>query len=96
MTMAIKFYDFENRLIACDDDGCAVWQRDAGKWAIGSVDLARRAWLDGDELSKAEAAREFPAAKLDDLPDLSEAKAKAEAGYVPISAAELKRLGVTE
>lgn len=92
--MALKFYNDEGRLIACDDDACCIW---TGKgWEPGTVELAREVWITRPELSRAAAARQFPGADLDSVPDMTEAKAKAEAGYDKNfdAMAEISRLGI--
>lgn len=92
--MAIKFYDSEHTLVACDEDGCAYWSPKSNSWEPGTVDLARECWLTLSPLSRGEAQAEFPDADLGDLPDLAAANEKAKAAYVPISDERLRELGV--
>lgn len=89
----IEFWDLEDRLIATIGDGAAAWQPEGRAWKLGSVDLARRAMLDGAKLSAGQAQARFKA-DLDMVPatELESADAKAQAGYGTEAEAELKAI----
>lgn len=92
--MAIKFYNSEHTLVACDDDACVFWSDAAGAWKEGNAHLARECWLKEQPLSRSDAQKAFPKADLVNIPDMTAAKRKAVAGYQPIPADRMKELGV--
>jgi hypothetical protein len=64
--------DFEDRLIALNDEateGAAF--NDGEGWAPLGGDFPRKAWIEGEELSPEEAAKRFPEANLDEVPEPS-------------------------
>jgi hypothetical protein len=64
---SIKFYDVEDRAVAWINPSTALIFK-SSKWVIASRQLARKAMLDGFELSRAEFLNEFPIAAAADLP----------------------------
>jgi hypothetical protein len=62
--------DLDDRLIAINDTASSGFVLDEGQWKAISSAFARKAWLDGETLSEAEAKSRFKGAKLDELPEL--------------------------
>lgn len=68
--------DHDDRLVVLDDEAAKVsyiWQPEGRRWAKGSADFARKAWVDGTDLTEAEAKERFPSADWENLPDLEAA-----------------------
>jgi hypothetical protein len=62
--------DHDDRLVALNDDAteAVVWSPDEKAWRETGEDFARKAWLEGVELTGAEAASRFPGADLENVP----------------------------
>ena len=75
----MKFYSDVGRVVACDDDACVIWKGDS--WAEGTVVFARELWLEGDEITRAEAVK--AGADVENMPDMKALQAKAAEGYDP-------------
>jgi hypothetical protein len=62
--------DFEERLIALNDEATTgvVWN--GVEWAQIGGDFPRKAWLEGEEIGPEEAAKRFPEADLTKMPEL--------------------------
>lgn len=68
MTM---FVDHDDRLVALNDEAtkAVVWSDERKAWVETKGDFPRKAWLDGEKLSRKRATEEFPDADMDALPD---------------------------
>lgn len=77
----MKFYNDALTLVTVDGDACAYWFAKESEWRIGGVGLARDCRFDLNPISKADAKKQFPDADFSAIPDMTEAKAKAEEGY---------------
>lgn len=64
--------DFEDRLIAANDEATIAVVWNGVEWAQTGGDFARKAWLEGDEISPEEAAKRFPEADLEAIPVLAD------------------------
>lgn len=62
--------DHDDRLVALNDDAteAVVWSPDGKEWRETAGDFARKAWLDGEELTSQEAESRFPGADLENVP----------------------------
>lgn len=67
----LQLFDLEGRLVARQLDESAVWSAEKKAWRRSSTILARKAWLEGEELTRGAAARRFPEADLEAIPDLT-------------------------
>ena len=65
---SIRFYDVEDRAVAWVDPSTVLLFK-SSEWVIASNHLARKAMLDGFELSRAEFLSEFPEAAATDFPE---------------------------
>lgn len=73
--MAI-FAAHDDRLVILDDEAIVahVWSAERKRWVPTGADFARKAWVDGTDLTEEKAKARFPDADWDSLPEFDEAK----------------------
>ncbi len=68
----MMFKEHDDRLVALNDEAtvAVVWSAARKQWVETGGDFPRKAWLEGQTLTRQQAVKEFPEADLSTLPPL--------------------------